>query len=68
MARAIQRRFYMLPRWPAWAGMGGRPLPEWVAGIDRNRRPTWAGIRKKCAPPVNWGLTGSFHMRYKRCS
>jgi hypothetical protein len=45
MARAIQRRFYMLPRWPAWAGMGGRPLPEWVAGIDRNRRPTWAGIR-----------------------
>ena len=45
MARAIQRRFYPLPRWPACAGRGGRTLPEWVAGIVRNRRPRWAGIR-----------------------
>jgi hypothetical protein len=46
MARAIQRR-YPPPRWPACAGTGGRPLPEWVAGIDRNRRPRWAGIRNR---------------------
>ena len=50
MARAIQRRFYALPRWPACAGMRGRELSEWVAGIDRNRRPRWAGIRTDSWP------------------
>jgi len=45
MARAIQRRFYTLPGGrlaPEWVAGN---LPEWVAGIDQNRRPEWAGIR-----------------------
>lgn len=28
-----------------YSGMGGRIAPEWVAGINRNRWPEWAGIR-----------------------
>ena len=59
MARAIQRRCYMLPRWPACAGLGGRTLPEWVAGIDRNRWPRWAGIRTVSTFPLISSLTAT---------
>ena len=35
----------MLRGWPESIGIGGRLGSEWVADLDRNRRPTCSGIR-----------------------